>query len=76
MASPTFAAEPRPNRRMSRSESVFLDGFLAAMTEVATVIGKQPIDGMSDREWQLICAIQEHLAVMAANYARKQGPNY
>jgi hypothetical protein len=46
-----------------------LDGLLSAMVQVASVTGKQPLEGMSDREWKLICEINEKLTRTAAEYA-------
>ena len=43
----------------------YLQGVLAAMVEVSKVTGKQKLDGMSEREWKLICEIDIALAELA-----------
>ena len=53
---------PRINRQR-------LDGILSAMIVVAKVTGKQPMKGMTDREWKLICHINRDLAKLAADEA-------
>ena len=39
------------------------------MIVVAKVTGKQPMKGMTDREWKLICHINRDLAKLAADEA-------
>lgn len=40
-------------------------GIMAAQTAVAEITGKQPVGGMSDREWKLINAVHLRLANLA-----------
>lgn len=47
----------------------FLQGVLAASAEVAAVTGKQKIEGMSEREWQLIAELHTRLAKLSADCA-------
>ncbi len=51
---------------MARKSRQFLQGILVAMTEVAEITGKQKMEGMSDREWKLICELHARLAGLAA----------
>lgn len=44
----------------------YVQGVLAAQTLVATVTGKQKIDGMSDREWKLISDLHIALAELGS----------
>lgn len=60
------------NTRMSKKPSWdYVAGLLAAQTAMAEVTGKQKIDGMSEREWRLICELHCRLSGMSAAAAKE-----
>lgn len=50
---------------MAKRTRGYLDGVMAACVAVAEITGKQPMDGMSNREWELISKINAKLIEMA-----------
>jgi hypothetical protein len=53
----------------SKKNRGYLDGLMAATIAVAEITGKQPVDGMSDREWELIGKISLKLIEMTKDAA-------
>lgn len=47
----------------------YLDGIMEATIAVAEITGKQTMDGMSDREWELIGRINLRLIELCKNAA-------
>jgi hypothetical protein len=56
---------------MAKRGQQYLDGVMTAAVAIAKITGEQPIEGMSDREWELIGKINLRIIEMAKEAAEE-----